>query len=80
LRELTKTCTGCGGTGSNPGFIQEPGGPVPAETTCLKCEGIGSLPDSKLSPDLIDFLNDMSSAVDDIKQKVDEIKTVVDAL
>lgn len=71
MKEIIKVCPGCGGTGTNPGYTAPPGGsPVPVDTTCLKCQGAGTLPNGELSDDLIDFLNDLRDKVDDILEKV----------
>ena len=74
MKSLTETCSGCGGTGTNPGRSYPPGGgdPNPIETTCQMCAGEGRVPHSELSDDLIDFLNDLKNKVDDIYEKVNE--------
>jgi hypothetical protein len=80
MDQVTQVCPSCGGTGSHTGTSTSPGGPVPYDNPCTKCDGVGSLPHSNLPSDLIDFISDMKDNIDDIKEKVDEIKEVVDAL
>ena len=72
LKEITKICTGCGGTGSHTGEVPGNGDPVPYDNRCRKCGGDGRLPLGELSEDLVDFLTDLKEKVDDIYEKINE--------
>lgn len=70
MKELTKKCDSCGGTGSNTGEKPGNGEPFPYEIQCQKCEGGGNISIGELSDNLIDFLNDMNNKINDIFEKV----------
>ena len=73
MKQITRNCAPCGGTGREMGVaLGSEGEPTPYDNPCGKCGGTGKLPHSELSDDLIDFLNDLKNKVDDIFEKVNE--------
>jgi hypothetical protein len=75
MKELTTTCTSCGGTGETGGTEIDPGTgePIPSDDPCPKCNTSGVIPLGDLSDDFIDFLNDLKDRIIDVKEKCDEI-------
>jgi hypothetical protein len=73
-KDITQTCTSCGGEGTTGGPMIGPDGiPVPSDELCPKCNGAKVIYHGELSDDLIDLWNDILDKVNDIKQKVDEL-------
>jgi len=65
METITRSCGKCSGTGTWRVTGEE-------TKTCPDCSGAGTLDYAKLSPDLVDKLDDIHDKVSDIFEKVNE--------